>query len=1267
MFAQMAVAQTDVTSTYIQNADFSSSEGWTEYKAEQYVNLGMGKIGELTINNVASTTDDTHTADQYCAGISARWSSNYAAYQQTSTVTLPAGLYTLSYDVENPGGSSEYEMENLFYVTVGATTVYDEAITAANLAQASAKAWTAHSIEFEVTEANAITVSLGYKNVTNAGSGTTPELFVSNLKLVGYTYAEKCAELLATAKAIDQSTLNAGVKGVLTNAITAGESASTEDAYKTAIADLQSAISVANSCATAVAAANEKIAACEAVLNNSTSDDNTFATTISDAKTALDAATTIEAINAAVESLETARQTYVQTAVPNDGYSFDYTFAIEGAGDSKDGWTSSITSGSIQNFVYKNSSEKNTDSFAKTGFIEAWNGSAYTAKISYTKTGLRTGHYKISAYTFVTVDGTASFFANDKTVALDNTTNLYTQPVIEDVTVTDGTLTFGLDVESSNWVGITNIQLYYLSEAGNDEVLTAAKEAYNDALEKAKAAAENTDYANVTGSEKTALETVISNYGSVSSSTASDYTTATEALTTATTSFTEAKTNYDAYAAEKAYADRIDASIATAVTAPTTAAEAATAVETLKTTEFTKVNEIYNSNVTDTYNIGTFADWTFSSTVGSSYSTQNSQHWSGNNQTYYEQSGSSWGASAFTDSYTKTVTLPAGKYLLKLAGRSSTGATLSGYATVDGTDQEAVSIPSKGDAGYGIDTEGNTNFSADGTYANNGAGRGWEWRYIPVTLDAEASVTFTFKGEASTTHQWFSLSDLSLWKLSTLDGELADTKAALEALKESTMSTTAKDSVDTALSNAEQANTDEEKQASIDEMKAAIETANNSIAAYKVLADAFTTYEDKAKNLDEAGQSAYATAIETIKSSYNSGSYTNEEAQAKVSDVEAAYRAAVAAQTTEGTNMTDVIINPEFIYGSGNTFTGWTVTDGIEEQNNGELTGRYAECWSWNASNGLQSVKQTVTLHKGVYRLSAMIVARRLAADLYAKIGDETTKTTVDGLVKENQSVYFIVTDETAEVEIGYETTGQIDGYTSGDGWFASDNYTLTYISAEMKTFTLNETDEALPITTETCGNVILNRSLSASKWNTFCVPFEMPIPEGMAVEKFTGATIDNGNTTLSFENVTDRIEAGVAYLVKPSTDMTEMTIESTVIKIADPTKTTYNGVSMVGNYVKTTVPENAYFINNDKFYLADNANVELKGFRAYLTVDGNAGAKTISISIDGETTAINSINGADSYKTGDIYSLSGVKMGNSLKDLKRGVYIMNGKKVVIK
>ena len=39
-----AGAQTDVTSTYLTNADFSSTDGWTQYVSESYKDLGNGLI-----------------------------------------------------------------------------------------------------------------------------------------------------------------------------------------------------------------------------------------------------------------------------------------------------------------------------------------------------------------------------------------------------------------------------------------------------------------------------------------------------------------------------------------------------------------------------------------------------------------------------------------------------------------------------------------------------------------------------------------------------------------------------------------------------------------------------------------------------------------------------------------------------------------------------------------------------------------------------------------------------------------------------------------------------------------------------------------------------------------------------------------------------------------------------------------------------------------------------------------------------------------------
>lgn len=220
--ASQTYAQTDVTDTYITNADFSSTDGWTASTGGgSEVTYGMGKIGTLTINNVTSLTDETHTADMYCAGVSARWENRYAAYQQTTSTELPAGVYTLSYDIENPGGSSSYNMTNLFYVTVGETTTYDAAATAANFAKLSGNTWESHSISFEVSEASAITISLGYKNVDNQGSGVTPELFISNLKLAKYKY-DYTALQAAIAEA---NTLNGKVKNGVASLTSAIETA----------------------------------------------------------------------------------------------------------------------------------------------------------------------------------------------------------------------------------------------------------------------------------------------------------------------------------------------------------------------------------------------------------------------------------------------------------------------------------------------------------------------------------------------------------------------------------------------------------------------------------------------------------------------------------------------------------------------------------------------------------------------------------------------------------------------------------------------------------------------------------------------------------------------------------------------------------------------------------------------------------------------------------------------------------------------------------
>lgn len=280
-----------------------------------------------------------------------------------------------------------------------------------------------------------------------------------------------------------------GIAAIVNTAITQGDSAQpTEESLNAAIAALTQAIALAEETAPATEAFKTLMATCQGYASHSSAEESVkqaFQKAMTDAQTALDAATTVEAIQEATQTLQTACETYVLSAEPETGYPFDYTFLMNEANNSANGWSKNVTEGNIQNFTYKNSAEKNNGDLQKTGFMEAWDGKNYTATITYTRNELPNGHYKVSAYAFTTVNGNTSFTANDKEVKMDNSTALFTNPTIEDVIVDEGKLTVGLNTTDANWTGVTNIQLQYLSKLTDAEASAKAKEALYAKLEEA--------------------------------------------------------------------------------------------------------------------------------------------------------------------------------------------------------------------------------------------------------------------------------------------------------------------------------------------------------------------------------------------------------------------------------------------------------------------------------------------------------------------------------------------------------------------------------------------------------------------------------------------------------------------------------------------------------------------------------------------------------------------------------------------------------------
>jgi hypothetical protein len=206
---------------------------------------------------------------------------------------------------------------------------------------------------------------------------------------------------------------------------------------------------------------------------------------------------------------------------------------------------------------------------------------------------------------------------------------------------------------------------------------------------------------------------------------------------------------------------------------------------------------------------------------------------------------------------------------------------------------------------------------------------------------------------------------------------------------------------------------------------------------------------------------------------------------------------------------------------------------------------------------------------------------------------------------------------------------------------------------------------------------VELNRSLKTT-WNTLCLPFSLTDAQvttmfgsDAQVAKFTGVT----GQRLLFTTATDRaISANEPCLIKVGTagSTYELPIADNVTVTLSPAeaKATEAPFTLVGSYAPMMLPVGSYFISGDKFYEADQANtVSLKGFRAYVTEDGN-GAKAFEMSVDGQTTAVTGIQADGQTAKGNIYDLSGrlVKHNaTSTEDLPQGIYLMNGRKVVVK
>lgn len=204
--------------------------------------------------------------------------------------------------------------------------------------------------------------------------------------------------------------------------------------------------------------------------------------------------------------------------------------------------------------------------------------------------------------------------------------------------------------------------------------------------------------------------------------------------------------------------------------------------------------------------------------------------------------------------------------------------------------------------------------------------------------------------------------------------------------------------------------------------------------------------------------------------------------------------------------------------------------------------------------------------------------------------------------------------------------------------------------------------------------DVQLKRSLTPAQWNTFCVPFT--ISADVIAEKFGAGTLVytfgsmNGNVMNFVASTT--IEAGKPYIVKPANTVVNPTFTGVNIVASAPVQLGADGFFMQGTYGAktdlTTDGTNLFLGDGNKFYKpAGTTTARMKGLRAFFIVPQGTNLAALRANIDGATTAIDELTTVVEQPTDNrIYNLQGQFVGTSFEGL-HGVYVQNGKKVLVK
>ena len=1006
--------------------------------------------------------------------------------------------------------------------------------------------------------------------------------------------------------------------------------------------------------------------------------------------------TEIVDINAAIGSIENAMATF------KDVNTVDVTAKIVNPNfDSNiNGWT--CEGGDGNNFQRQTSSQTNFNG----GFLEkwrnSWNGS-YNQKnfdVYQKLTNLPKGEYTVKAAIIATMQGekeTAQKYPNKKhggPYYIDNEHGVWFYGASGEATdmdwantenksfvpeagaeyrtatvkVEDGNLTIGFKGIGSpnggnqlgtyaNWIACDNWTLSYF---GFDPTTLLAQ------IKTLKSSAEellnNNEYKNIVGEERKSLSDAKE---STPEETKSALEAAISNLESAISAFTSAKTAYDNYAEEAAVAEKLGLT----VVAPTTAVAATEALKTLNVEEYNAATKNYTAAIE-------LGEWT---TTGATKF--NNEHWSGKTSDYLNQidkDGKGYNSDNWTMTCKQTLTLPAGEYVFKAAGRKSANAVMKLSVMNGETLVGEVSNFPNGNVGLGITTDGKASFDSNDNFANNNNGWGWQWRFVPFTLDADTEITFEIEAGANAIRNWASFGDYTVMAKPSVATSTASYNLAVEEANKALAV-----EANSVVTGAERTNLNEalaaDKGTTMETIDAATKNIQECTTAftaarpkYQALVDAKKLEQDELVYASTDKYTAFTTSKEATAT-------TATDAETMANAIISARRAYVEsngmAEGVNGVDCTDKVVNPTFTTSDGNgSLEGWTHSQpgGNEQTLNGETWtnadrnkgGYYYDYYNGEANN--QHVYQEVTgLTAGKYIVT--IKARAQAGfNLYLLINDEK-KVDINEIGNTGGVFDRGWNDYTAEFTVGADGKVKIEvanmPSSNQAGWFSFGDVRLVRLG-DLDPVTL---DEVADNTIEAkVADVTLKRTLKAEKWNTLVLPFAVSADkvkaqfgEGVEVAEYS----NTDGEEINFSSTED-IKANVPVLIKPTTVSAENTYTfDGVTLVAGEPKTTGVSYDFVGSYKPYNLATDNYMLYNNQWWKNEEGdNYKVNAFSAYVQATTPEAAKQLTLVIDGKTTGLK-LNTVTGNIEGETYNMAGQRVANSYK----GLVIKNGKKIIKK